>query len=93
MRKEDLKKQVKRAGDATITYRSQNSRKLKYNVCTLDFDNPHIQSKDLRVEEGEDTVLMFCWDCDSFRLLQPEDVVSVVPLSATLRNKSPIDDI
>lgn len=86
MRKEKLKKLVSEAGDATITYRSANSRKVKYNVCTLDFDNPHIQSKDLKVSEGEDEVLFFCWDCDSYRLLKPENVLSVVPLSRTLKN-------
>jgi len=31
--------------DAVITYRSTNSKKLKYNVCTLNFNNKYIQSK------------------------------------------------
>ena len=39
MKKDEFIKQVDKCGDAIITYRSQNSRRLKYNVCTLDFDN------------------------------------------------------
>ena len=45
MKKDEFIKQVTKHGDAIITYRSQNSRRLKYNVCTLDFDNKYIQSK------------------------------------------------
>ena len=45
MKKDDFTKIVTDAGDAIITYRSQNSRRLKYNVCTMDFDNKYIQSK------------------------------------------------
>jgi hypothetical protein len=37
MKKEDLASLVTEYGDAVITYRSENSKKLKYNVCTLDF--------------------------------------------------------
>ena len=62
MKKEELKAKLEEAGDAVITYRSQNSRKLKYNVCTLDFDNKYIQSKKNRAKESADTVLLFCWD-------------------------------
>ena len=45
MKKDDFIKNVTNAGDAIITYRSQNSRRMKYNVCTMDFDNKHIQTK------------------------------------------------
>ena len=87
MKKQDFISQVKNCGDAIITYRSTNSRKLKYNVCTLDFDNKYIQSKKNRARETSDTVLLFCWDTDSYRLLQPKNVTSIVPLSAILKNK------
>ena len=87
MKKADFISQVDRCGDAVITYRSTNSRKLKYNVCTLDFDNKYIQSKKNRAKETHDTVLLFCWDTDSYRLLRPANVTSIVPLSAILRNK------
>jgi len=75
-------------GDATITYRSTESKKLKYNVCTLDFDNEHIKTKPTRAEESEDNVLMFCWDIDSYRLLKPANISSVVPLNNVLREKN-----
>ena len=87
MKKDEFKTQVKNCGDAVITYRSTNSRKIKYNVCTLDFDNKYIQSKKNRAKEAKDTVLLFCWDTDSYRLLRPENVTSFVPLSAMLRGK------
>ncbi len=87
MKKDEFKHAVQKCGDAVITYRSTNSRKLKYNVCTLDFDNKYIQSKRNRAKESDNTVLLFCWDTDSYRLLQPKNVTSIVPLSAILKNK------
>lgn len=87
MKKEEFLRTVSDCGDAIITYRSTNSRKLKYNVCTLDFDNKYIQSKKNRAKETPDSVLLFCWDTDSYRLLQPKNVTSIQPLSSILRNK------
>ena len=87
MKKEEFLRTVSECGDAIITYRSTNSRKLKYNVCTLDFDNKYIQSKKNRAKETSDSVLLFCWDTDSYRLLQPKNVTSIQPLSSILRNK------
>ena len=86
MKKEDLAKLVTEYGDAIITYRSENSKKLKYNVCTLDFSTPYIQDKKNRAKESDRTLLLFCWDTDSYRLLKPNNVTSVVPLSSILRN-------
>ena len=74
-------------GDAVITYRSEHSKKLKYNVCTLDFSTPYIQKKKNRAKETQDTLLFFCWDTDSYRLLRPANVSSVVPLSSILKNE------
>ena len=87
MEKSKFKDLVQEYGDAVITYRSTNSKKLKYNVCTLDFDNKYIQSKKNRAKESYDTVLLFCWDTDSFRLLRPSNVTHIVPLQSILRNK------
>lgn len=87
MKKQELINLLNEYGDATITYRSQNSRKLKYNVCTLDFDVPHIQDKRNRAKETDKNLLMFCWDTNSYRLLTPEAVTRVDPLSATLKNE------
>ena len=87
MEKGKFKDNVHEYGDAVITYRSTNSRKLKYNVCTLNFDNKYIQSKKNRAKESDDTVLLFCWDTDSYRLLKPANVTHIVPLQSILRIK------
>ncbi len=86
MTKKEFKDAVSRHGDAIITYRSTNSKKLKYNVCTLDFSTPYIQTKKNRAKETDSNVLLFCWDTDSYRLLRPENVTSIVPLASVLRN-------
>jgi len=86
VKKEELADLVNDYGDAVITYRSENSNKLKYNVCTLDFSTPYIQGKKNRAKENSETLLLFCWDTDSFRLLKPNNVTSVVPLASVLKN-------
>lgn len=85
VKKEDVRQKVQAVGDAVITYRSKNSNKLKYNVCTLDFDNKYIQSKVRKAEESEDTMLFFCWDTDSYRLLRPRYITKVVALTSVLK--------
>lgn len=87
MDKKELADLVNEHGDAIITYRSENSNKLKYNVCTLDFSTPYIQKKKNRAKESDETLLLFCWDTDSYRLLKPNNVTSVVPLSSVLQNE------
>jgi len=59
MKKEDFVRKLDDAGDAIVTYRSQNSRRLKYNVCTSDFDNKYIQSKRNRAKPNNKQVLFF----------------------------------
>lgn len=86
MKKEELKKRLDEAGDAIITYRSQNSRKLKYNVCTNDFSTEYIKQKRNRAKESSKTMLLFCWDTDSYRLLVPDNVTSIVPLNRVIKN-------
>ena len=86
MKKQELARLVHEYGDAIITYRSEHSKKLKYNVCTLDFSTPYIQGKKKRAKESDNTMLFFCWDTDSYRLLRPSNVSSVVPLSSILKN-------
>lgn len=85
MTKDDLRELVREYGDATITYRSQESKKLKYNVCTLDFSTPYIAKKQNRAKETDDSLLMFCWDVDAYRLIKASNVTSVVPLSNALK--------
>ena len=86
MKKEDLRNEMELAGDAIVTYKSPKSRKTKYNICTLDFSTPYIQDKSNRAKEDDNSLLMFCWDTDSYRLMKPENVTSVVPLANILRN-------
>ena len=86
MKKLEFEKKLDDAGDAVITYRSQNSRKLKYNVCTRDFSTQYIKGKKNRAKEGQYTSLLFCWDTDSYRILVPENVTSIVPLNRVIRN-------
>jgi len=85
--KEELRNQVLDYGDAIITYRSEQSKKLKYNVCTLDFSTPYIQQKKTRTKENDDSLLFFCWDTDSYRILKPKNVTTVVPLASILKNE------
>jgi len=85
MTKEELISSVKECGEAIINYRSAESNKLKYNVCTLDFDNPYIRDKENRARETDDTVLMWCWDVDAYRLMKVANVTSVVALSHSLK--------
>ena len=86
MQKDEFKRRIDEAGDAVVTYRSQNSRKLKYNVCTRDFSTQYIQEKRNRAKESSGTVLLFCWDTDSYRLLAPSNVTSIVPLNRVIKN-------
>ena len=86
MKKEELRSLVEEYSDAIITYRSEQSKKLKYNVCTLDFSTPYIQKKKTRTKESMETLLLFCWDTDSYRILKPKNVTTVVPLASVLKN-------
>ena len=86
MKKEELRSLGEEYGDAIITYRSEQSKKLKYNVCTLDFSTPYIQKKKTRTKESMETLLLFCWDTDSYRILKPKNVTTVVPLASVLKN-------
>jgi hypothetical protein len=86
MKKAEFERKIDEAGDAVVTYRSQNSRKLKYNVCTRDFSTKYIQGKKNRAKEGQHTSLLFCWDTDSYRILVPENVTSIIPLNRVIRN-------
>lgn len=88
MNKEQLIELMNSYGDAIITYRSPESNKLKYNVCTLEMSgNDYIDSKQNRARESDDTLLMFCWDVDAYRLLKPASVTKVEALGSVLRER------
>jgi len=86
VKKQEVSTLLLEYGDAVVTYRSENSNKLKYNVCTMDFSTPYIKTKKNRAKETRDTILTFCWDTDSYRLLRPANIVTIVPLSSILKN-------
>lgn len=85
MTKEELRKKIVDCDDAVVTYRSINSNKLKYNVVTCDFRPEYIRDKINKTKESKDTLLVFCWDTDSFRLLKPENITNILPLSVLLK--------
>jgi hypothetical protein len=85
MDKDKFIKSMKQCGDAYITYISPNSKKEKFNVATLDIDdNDYIKSKGSIQNIDSNKVLVFCWDTDSFRQIDPSTVIKVEPLSAEL---------
>lgn len=86
MRKNVFISKVKEQGDSVITFRSPVSRKLKYNICTMDFDNRYIQSKRCKAKPKDDEVLCFCWDTDNFRLIKYDTVIDCTPLNRMLKN-------
>lgn len=83
MRKEQIRKSLKRYGESIVNFRSVNSKKLKYIVCTLDFSNPYI-SKKSRPKEQNNRILVFCWDSDTFKQLNTNLVTSIEPLNKVL---------
>lgn len=84
MKKEELRAFIAEHGDCIIDYRSAESQKLKYNVCTIDFSTPYIQTKQNRAKETSDTLLVFCWDTDTFRLIKPANVIKAEPMFKAL---------
>jgi len=86
MNKEELRRKIEEAGDAIVTYKGSESNKLKYNVVTVDFNNPYIKEKRTHAQETENTVLTWAWDTDSYRLVRADLVTSVAPLASVLKN-------
>lgn len=78
---------MKAAGDAIVTYRSENSKKQKYNVCTMNFSCAYIKKRRNNVKLKNNYILMFCWDTNSFRQLNPYRVISIQPLATILKNR------
>lgn len=85
MKKEELRALVLEYGDCIIDYTSVESQKLKYNVCTLDFETPYVKAKQNRARETEETLLLWCWDTDSFRLIKCSTVRNVQPLAQAIQ--------
>jgi len=87
MDKSELRRKIAEYGEAIVTFRSVNSKKLKYNVVTLDFDScKHIRNKNTYAKEDGQTLLCFAWDTDTYRLLTCNQILTVVPLASVLKN-------
>lgn len=79
---------MEQAGDAIITYKSPNSKKLKYNICTMEIDNcEYIRNKRNNLKVKEDCILLFCWDTNSFRQINIKSVTNIQPLGTILKNR------
>jgi hypothetical protein len=87
MKKEEAVAKIREYGDATITFRGVESGKMKYHVCTLDFDNDYIRSKPCRAVEAADTILTFSWDADAYRQIRPAQITSIKPLKDSLQER------
>lgn len=89
MDKDKFIRVMKEYGDAYVTYVSPNSKKEKFNVGTVYIeDNPYIRTKTLSLTPDPKKVIIFCWDTDSFRQIDPATVVRVEPLAAELERAS-----
>lgn len=86
MTKEEIRQKLIEAGDAIVTYRGENSSKLKYNVVTLDFSTPYIKERRTHARESDNTILAFAWDTDAFRLVRTDLIVTIQPLANVLKN-------
>lgn len=84
MRKEQIRNDLLKYGETIINYRSVNSKKLKYIVCTVEFDCPYISKKN-KPREQKGKILVFCWDSDTFKQLDTTLVTSLEPLNKVLR--------
>ena len=77
-------------GDAYVTYISPVSKKEKFNVATMDLDNKYIKSKPKppKIDKRDtDKVLLFCWDTDSWKVLDVRAILRVTSLSSELERK------
>jgi hypothetical protein len=72
------------ANDACIIHKSPVSNRTKYNICTMNFDNEYICSKTNKLTKRESNILLFCWDTDSYKQLDPTRIKNVIPLNTIM---------
>lgn len=89
MTKEGLRLKIANSGDCVVNYKAENSGKARYIVCTVDFNNKYIKSKGTPQEKDPNLLLVWAWDCDSFKHINPASVTKIQPLSSELRNADP----
>lgn len=93
--------QAEKHGDFYAFYRKHTGHGTTYLVGTTDLDNAYIANKHASGKAGipagvplevasakaqsEDSVLVFSWTNDKFRILKASDVKRMSPLSAELK--------
>jgi hypothetical protein len=89
--KEEFVKQLDIAGDACIHFISAISGKEKYVVGTMDFTTKYIDEKFKKLKsskpKAEGSVLIFSWDTDSFKQVDPATVLKIEPLNQMILNE------
>lgn len=88
--KSEFENLMDNAGDACIHFVSSVSGKEKYTVGTMDFSTKYIKEKLCNLKtnkpKAENCVLIFSWDTDSFKQIDPLTVIRVEPLSHMIPN-------
>lgn len=88
--KEELTNALTNAGDACIHFISPVSGKEKYTVGTIDFSTKYIADKLKSLKTSKATapesILIFAWDTDSFKQVDPFTVTKIEPLNQMIQN-------
>lgn len=89
--KQEMINKMNIAGDACIHFKAAISGKDKYVVGTVDFTTKYIADKleNLKTTKpkSEDSVLIFSWDTDSFKQIDPSTVTRIEPLNQMIQNE------
>lgn len=87
MKKEELYDILEEYGDAVVNYRSTKTNKLKYSVVTTNFSTEYIKKQPKKLKNVNNrNIIVFSWDEDRYKVLVPEQVTSILPLSKMLGN-------
>lgn len=82
MKKEEFCSLLETYGDAVVNYRSVTTNKLKYSVVTTNFHTDYIRKKYKKLKNvNEKNVVVFSWDEDRYKVINPDNITSVVPVS------------
>lgn len=88
--KQEFIKQMEIVDDGCIHFKSAVSGKEKYTMGTLNFETKYVRDKlsNLKTNKpkSDDCVLIFSWDTDSFKQIDPTSVIKIEPLSSILQN-------
>lgn len=87
MHKQEFIRRMNIAGDACVTFTAAKSGKPRYTIATTELTTAYIADKLQRVsnlEVSPDTILVFCWDTDSFKSIDPRRVTKIEPLNTIM---------